>query len=43
MICYNILHCSQKATSTLVLECYDQALWKAKGIRAIFISYLSCS
>jgi hypothetical protein len=28
VICYNVLHCSQKASPTLVLECY--ALKKSK-------------
>jgi hypothetical protein len=23
VICYNVLHCSQKAASPLVLECYE--------------------
>jgi hypothetical protein len=40
VICYSCLHCSQKAASTLVLECYELSYQSVEYILAFKISPL---
>ena len=42
MICYNVLHCNQKAASKLVLECYGICHLKPWAKKQISEGSLAC-